>query len=154
MQSLDQPISHLGDSRDRATPKATQAAGTATSWGRSLIYMRTLTILESLQAGVSRQTVPVFHFERCPVCHPTVHPNQEGSAPASAASISVISSFPAHPVLQTDCRDRVSHLPVWLFSKAIGTSGNDAQQPFEHGNPCLHASCFQPEGASILLGQL
>ena len=80
---LDQPISHLRDSRDRAT----QTAGTATSWGRSLIYTRTLKSHERSQAGVSRQPVPLFHFERCPVCHPMVHPNQEGSVPALAASV-------------------------------------------------------------------
>lgn len=87
LQSLDQPISDLRDSGDRATPKATQTAGTATSWGRNLIYMRALTSRERWQAGVSRQPVPVFHFDRCPVCHPTVHPNQEGSVPAFAASV-------------------------------------------------------------------
>lgn len=87
LQSLNQLISHLRDSGDRATPKATQTAGTATSWGRSLIYMRTLTSRERSQAGVSRQPVPVFHFERCPVCPPMVHPNQEGSVPAFAARV-------------------------------------------------------------------
>lgn len=36
---------------------------------------------------MNRQPVPVFHFERCPACHPAVHPKQESSAPAFAASI-------------------------------------------------------------------
>lgn len=79
-------ISHLRDSKDRTTPKATQTAETATIWGRSLIYMRTLTSHKHSQAAVSKQPVPVLHFERCPVCHHTVHTNQESSVPASVAS--------------------------------------------------------------------